>query len=81
MENVFLEHFGKYDVEFNRLLFPVRYKVFIKIPDSDPTILNFNIRENGDWKPDESEIPGGVNELLPAIIQIIVSKENAHSAT
>jgi hypothetical protein len=79
MQQTFVKTIHSYQVEFDRLLFPVRYKVYIRIENKNPVVVEINKDESSCWFVSNN---GGssflVDELEGELIGVI--KENESKA-
>lgn len=74
-QQIFRRNVGDSNLQFNRLLFPVRYSVKSDENDSEGIAIEFKKKENEEWKPEiNGTVPGWVYTYAKEIAQII--KEN-----
>jgi len=76
MKLSFVKTIQGHQLEFVRLLYPLRYDVYLRQADANPLKMTLLKDENGDWTPDQvEELPGWVNEISLSIITSIEENE------
>ena len=80
MQQIFVETVHDHQVEFSRLLFPVRYKLFIRVENENPAVVVIQKDENGDWYMNADEqTPGWVSNMQDALTEVIKENESKKS--
>ncbi len=82
MQQSFVKAISGNDVEFNRLLYPVRYKVILRVSNQNP--FEIIVKKAGDKIlpiEDESSFPDWVKPMLPEILGAIGENEKASVGT
>ncbi len=78
MQHSFVKTLQGQEIEFIRLMYPVRYNVFLRILNANPFKLTCKKSDEGTWEIDEpKELPGWVNELTLSIQNVIEENEAA----
>lgn len=76
MQQIFRKNVGGSNLQFNRLLFPVRYLIKSDENDSEGTSIEFKKKDNNEWSPHiEGHLPGWVFTYANEINQIINQNE------
>jgi hypothetical protein len=79
MQQTFVKSIQSYAVEFDRLLYPVRYKVFIRLDNKNPVIAEISKDESHCWFVSKNESASYLaDELAGELIDVI--KENESKA-
>lgn len=76
MKQIFVKTIQGHEVEFSRLLYPLRYQIFIRSANSNPTIVTLIKDTKQGWilaNPDQA--PAWVNEMDAAIHNAIDENE------
>lgn len=64
MKLSFVKTLQGHEIEFVRLMYPLRYTLFLRNLNANPLKITMKKDEKGAWQVDEpKELPGWVNEL------------------
>ena len=76
MQQTFVKSIAGNDIEFNKLLYPVRYKVLVRQPGQNPITVVIN-KSGSDWIPDyfETEDFTLVDSISEEIVSVIQQNE------
>ena len=74
MQQIFVKTIHSKQVEFSRLLYPLRYKLFVRIENKNPLIAEMQRNEKNEWhlQADEETLPTVAvmeNELIETILE------------
>jgi len=76
MKLSFVKTIQGHEMEFVRLMYPLRYEVYLRQVDQNPLKLTLTKEGNGPWNIEqENELPGWVNEISLPIITAIEENE------
>jgi hypothetical protein len=76
MKLSFVKTIQGHEIEFVRLMYPLRYNLFLRIVNANPLELTLKKDSQGLWSIDEpKELPGWVNELSLPIQEAIEENE------
>ena len=65
-----------HEVEFVRLMYPLRYEIFVRVVNANPLKLLIQKDSEGEWVVDKpNELPGWINEISLAIQDAIEENE------
>jgi hypothetical protein len=77
MEQTFRKNIGGNNLQFNRLMYPVRYAVKCDEDGSDGMTIEFKKGNDGKWQAiKDGKIPGWVNGHTDEIRSVIEQNEN-----
>jgi len=77
MKLSFVKTIQGHEMEFVRLMYPLRYDVYLRQLDANPIKLTLTKDEKGVWNTDgENHLPGWVNEVSLPIITAIEENES-----
>jgi hypothetical protein len=64
MNQTFLKTIQGHDIEFSRLLYPLRYQIFIRKENSNPLVVTLKKDDKAVWHIDSPDkLPDWVNEM------------------
>jgi hypothetical protein len=76
MKLSFVKTIQGHEMEFVRLMYPLRYEVYLRQVDQNPLKLTLTNDGKGIWNVEqENELPGWVNEITLPIITAIEENE------
>jgi hypothetical protein len=76
MKLSFVKTIQGHEMEFVRLMYPLRYEVYLRQVDKNPLKLTLTNDDKGTWNfESENELPGWVNEISLQIITAIEENE------
>ncbi|WP_018615279.1 hypothetical protein [Segetibacter koreensis] len=75
MQITFIKTIDGSSIEFNRILYPLRYCVINKEPDSNGMKYFFRKGDTGEWKPDMDELPEWIKKIYHQVHQLILENE------
>lgn len=76
MKQSFVKTIQGHEVEFVRLLYPLRYNLFVRQPNANPLKLLLKNDGGGEWSIAEPEdVPGWVNELTLSMQEAVEENE------
>lgn len=81
MKQSFVKTIEGHEAEFVRLLYPLRYNVFLRIVNANPMQVTLKKDGQGVWNLEEqNDLPGWVNEItLP--MQEAIEENEANAAS
>jgi len=76
MKLSFVKTIQGHEMEFVRLMYPLRYEIYLRQVDQNPIKLTLKNDGKGAWNIEqEKELPGWVNEITLPIITAIEENE------
>ena len=76
MKQSFVKTIQGHEIEFERLLYPIRYNVFVRNLNANPTLLVVEKDDEGSWSVAESaSFPFDITEISAGIIHAISANE------
>ncbi len=76
MQQTFIKTIQGHTLEFNRILYPVRYSILSQAFESTGTMILVEKDEKGEWKIQSLEtMPGWVSEITMGIYNAIEENE------
>lgn len=76
MKQSFVKTIEGHEIEFVRLMYPLRYSIFIRVANSNPLMLAFKKNSEGSWVIDQpNELPEWVNEISLPMQHVIEENE------
>jgi hypothetical protein len=75
MQQTFMKRIQGHELQFNRLMYPVRYNILVKSEDAQGVKVTAQKDEKGMWNIDDDNTPYWIPEISTEIHETIAQNE------